>query len=811
MINERKLAFKYLCKKKRRSITTLFAIIIAVFLIFVSGNLILSAYYAFQQSNLKAYGDYVAYLKDFQIEKIPDLEKEGAVLRALENKLYDVGELERQKDWIQCEFHYFEDFSDFPFYYEITEGSIPTKPGEIMLHEKWKYYLGESCNIGDTITLSVREYELDETTQNFSRDKITKTYTLAGYYDASEDCWLANSVVLVKDEERNSDSLYRAYFDSTEEGYEGKEDWAVNIGFDIGNKTKVNLIYQNADGIEGALIYLLMIIAGIIIGGFAAIVIRNAFVISVVERTRDYGMLRCVGASKRQIRNVAFYEAIMLWVTGEVIGLIISYLFLYGGINIAKEYFYLSEDFRLVQQPVLVIGTCLITFAVTLFGLLEPARQINQLRPLDALRNQKDVKKERIRTGRKNGGLVGKIFGVEGEYAYKNLIRNRKKFITMTANSIISIAVFVGVNGTFIYTEQIYKASEIEYPDYNARILFQEYGSDSIDSVEENLKNIRGVSNVVVSHAYCYRIGDGKIIVKEDGSGVYVDVYIVATNETGDFIPKDSVLEGELKKLDVGECYIINGCKDEDGMEILEHYDIVPGGKIEVAKERYGKETEEGIVSELDIVAVLKEHPVQAILDYEVIMLMSEEGFQALCQEQGIKYKETGEIYFKIDGSCDVNKVQELVEDNGMLFDDYQYDERTLVTKVKRIQLTVNIILILIALISFANLSNSMESNLILREKERQILRAVGMSHKQYVKMILLEGMLSVLIALIIGTALGIIFGYGIFRILYPFWRLQAKKLKFMVPIFSIVFAGVGLTLLTVLSSISGIKKEDWN
>ena len=811
MINERKLAFKYLCKKKRRSITTLFAIIIAVFLIFVSGNLILSAYYAFQQSNLKAYGDYVAYLKDFQIEKIPDLEKEGAVLRALENKLYDVGELERQKDWIQCEFHYFEDFSDFPFYYEITEGSIPTKPGEIMLHEQWKYYLGENCNIGDTITLSVRENELDETTQKLGWDKITKTYTLAGYYDASENCWLANRVVLVKDEERNSDSFYRAYFDSTEEGYEGKVDWAVNIGFEIGNKTSVNLVYQNADGSEGALIYLLMLIAGIIIGGFAAIVIRNAFMISIVERTRDYGMLRCVGASKRQIRNEVFYEAIMLWATGEVIGLIVSYLFLYGGIKMAKEYFYLSEDFQLVHQPVLMVGTCLLTFAVTLFGLLEPARQINQLRPLDALRNQKDVKKERFRKGRRNGALAGKIFGVEGEYAYKNLIRNRKKFITMTANSIISIAVFVGVNGAFIYTEQIYKESEIEYPDYNAKILFQEYGPESIDSVEENLKNIKGISNVVVSHACCYRIGDGTITWKEDGSGVFVDAYIIATKELADFIPKDSVPERELKKPDVGECYMINGCKDEDGMEILELYDVVPGGKIEVAKEKHERETEEGIVSELDIIAVLKEQPVQDILDYEVVMMMSEEGFQTLCQEQGIDYKETGEIYFKIDGACDVNKVQELVEDNGMLCYDYQYDERTAVMKVKRIQLTVNIILILIALISSANLFNSMESNLILREKERQILRAIGMSHKQYVKMILLEGMLSVLIALIIGTALGIIFGYGIFRILYPFWRLQAKKLKFMVPIFSIVFAGVGLTLLTVLSSISGIKKEDWN
>ena len=115
-----------------------------------------------------------------------------------------------------------------------------------------------------------------------------------------------------------------------------------------------------------------------------------------------------------------------------------------------------------------------------------------------------------------------------------------------------------------------------------------------------------------------------------------------------------------------------------------------------------------------------------------------------------------------------------------MLCYDYQYDERTAVMKVKRIQLTVNIILILIALISSANLFNSMESNLILREKERQILRAVGMSHKQYVKMILLEGMLSVLIALIIGTALGIIFGYGIFRILilYPVCPCSASSLQ---------------------------------
>lgn len=46
MINERKMAFKYLCKKKSRSLATLFAIALATFIVFVSGNLILSALYA---------------------------------------------------------------------------------------------------------------------------------------------------------------------------------------------------------------------------------------------------------------------------------------------------------------------------------------------------------------------------------------------------------------------------------------------------------------------------------------------------------------------------------------------------------------------------------------------------------------------------------------------------------------------------------------------------------------------------------------------------------------------------------------------
>ena len=63
-------------------------------------------------------------------------------------------------------------------------------------------------------------------------------------------------------------------------------------------------------------------------------------------------------------------------------------------------------------------------------------------------------------------------------------------------------------------------------------------------------------------------------------------------------------------------------------------------------------------------------------------------------------------------------------------------------------------------------MTNFSETRKIFREKERKIMRIVGLSLKQYRKMILLEGMLSMMIALILGTTLGLGFGYGIYNIM---------------------------------------------
>lgn len=174
MINERKLAWKYLCKKKSRSLATLFAISLAVFIIFLSENLIMSAFYTSKNTELKNEGNHIAYLEGMSIEQIAELEKDGAVVCALENSIYFDGKIGTDSIRGSFEFYYFEDFSKFPFYYEITQGKTPEQPGEIMLNEEWKYYLGEDFEIGDSITvqLTARELGIENDQQNMEEEEV---------------------------------------------------------------------------------------------------------------------------------------------------------------------------------------------------------------------------------------------------------------------------------------------------------------------------------------------------------------------------------------------------------------------------------------------------------------------------------------------------------------------------------------------------------------------------------------------------------------------------------------------------------------
>jgi putative ABC transport system permease protein len=114
------------------------------------------------------------------------------------------------------------------------------------------------------------------------------------------------------------------------------------------------------------------------------IAILNTLAIGVIERTREIGMLRAIGAERRQVRRMVIAEALLLAAIGTAFGLIaglyLSYIFVQGvG---ASGIFKMQYSFPLVM---LIVATA----AGLIFGVLAalvPARQASQMKIIQALR-----------------------------------------------------------------------------------------------------------------------------------------------------------------------------------------------------------------------------------------------------------------------------------------------------------------------------------------------------------------------------------------------------------------------------------------
>lgn len=134
--------------------------------------------------------------------------------------------------------------------------------------------------------------------------------------------------------------------------------------------------------ITDALRYFLAAMAAIslIVGGIG---IMNIMLVSVTERTREIGLRKALGATRRQVLNQFLFEAIALTLVGGIIGLFIGTMFSYL-ISIVIRLLDYNWDFVISISSVLVaIGISIIIGII--FGYY-PAKRASDLSPIEALR-----------------------------------------------------------------------------------------------------------------------------------------------------------------------------------------------------------------------------------------------------------------------------------------------------------------------------------------------------------------------------------------------------------------------------------------
>ena len=566
-----------------------------------------------------------------------------------------------------------------------------------------------------------------------------------------------------------------------------------------------------------AIIILIVIVASVF-------VIRNSFAISITEKTKLYGMLSSVGATSRQIRHNVLFEGFVLALIGIPLGILLGVgvvailiqllnMLLVDMLN-GTSFVYSVPVFAIV----LAVALSLLTI---LFSTLGSAFRASRIAPVDAVRGNNDIKIKKKQKAYKCPSFIKKLFGMGGEIAYKNLKRSKKKYRTTVISIVVSVAVFIAVS-SFIQYGTEYSSKYYHEIDYNLSVdrmgLYSDF--DEMVSDYENLSELDGVKNCRlegVLGGYIKRTDELKDVLTDDASiynftSAESDFYYLELLAFDDVTYKQKLKELGLDYNEVKDKGIlINNFEYLDENEHLQKGELFKADKVKSLNVRESNDPayEEYYKSaDIEIAKVYNTTP-EALKYFrpsesDVYLLVS---LDTLKNNYDIDYLSEG-IYINAENA---NELEETISnlDGGQEFSVYNVEK--MANMYNAMTLVISIFaygfIIVISLIGVTNIFNTITTNMRLRSKEFAMLKSIGMTKREFNRMIRLESLFYGVKSLLIGIPLGLLAGLGIFK---AFSMNLATD--FVVPysaiIISIVFV-FAVVWMIMRFSISKVQKQN--
>lgn len=271
--------------------------------------------------------------------------------------------------------------------------------------------------------------------------------------------------------------------------------------------------------------------------------IYNSFSISVGERTRQFGMLKSVGATGRQIRGSVIFEVLVLCGVGIPLGMIA------GCAGIGVTFWCLKDQFGfLATSATAADGLVEMHLAITPAGLLLaalvclftalvsawiPARRAMKLSPVEAIRQSADVKLRRRDV--RSSPITKLLFGFEGMMAAKNFSRNRKRYRSTVISIFLSVTLFVSASSFCAYLTDAagtYSTNEgIDLGYYHWKTADSVDDTPTADEMYEKLCAVEGVRQ---STKYKFSMFDFKLSRADADPQLIKNAAIFNAEEVGD-------------------------------------------------------------------------------------------------------------------------------------------------------------------------------------------------------------------------------------------------------------------------------------
>ena len=352
---------------------------------------------------------------------------------------------------------------------KLEQGRMPQSETEIALPEELSFRDGIDWKPGDTISLELGERTLDGqvlseqdpyTQEEAFTARETRIYTVVGIYSGMPYPARTESgypALTCGSGGENYTVFFTLHQVRDTYAYLAEQNWDGSCG---GNYSLLMYSGASANSYFNTMLYGLMgILMGLIMFGSISL-IYNSFSISVAERTKQFGLLKSVGATRRQIRYTVLYEALLLCLVGIPVGLLVGCAGIGVTLYALRDHFALLmgvEDTVVQMRLHLTAWILLLSAAVGLLTALIsawiPARRAMRLSPMEALRQTSDIRvsPRQVKTSR----LTGKLFGYCGTLASKNFKRNRRKYRATVVSLFLSLVLFISSSAFAMYLTRV--------------------------------------------------------------------------------------------------------------------------------------------------------------------------------------------------------------------------------------------------------------------------------------------------------------------------------------------------------------------
>lgn len=543
-------------------------------------------------------------------------------------------------------------------------------------------------------------------------------------------------------------------------------------------------------------IYAIFILILFVISIFGILIIRNAFTISLSERQKQFGALRSIGASKKQIFKMVMLEGIMLSLIAIPLGILLSFSLVAIIISIYNKFMSSMNLFYQIYVYPEFIMLSLIFIMLTIFAsAFYPALKASRVTPMEAVRLNNIYK---IKKSKENYPLIKKVFGPNGQIAYKNMKRNRKAFTSSTISLCISIILFLVFAAIINFLTDNYITHYDEQYDINVTLP---------ESHPELLDKIKSISSIDEIHIF-----QSDFIYFSD-SLYFTEEYIESSadeesNHLNIFALDDNTYNNYLQNLKIDDKYfgiIINNAKvfeDNAAIELnLVNRPTTYNNSDYLVSSPYMTIDNLYMTDAFSYWQLFT--PVSLIVDFATYDYISS-------QNPSHKLDKTYNFYINAKNYHEFDKeMNQIVDDNPNV--EIGYTNYKIITYNSRMQILaftfiIYSVLIFIALISITTIFSSLNTSISVREKEFSVFRSIGMSKKGINKMLILESFFLGLKVLLISLPISIII-IKIMSEIFIVMTLLNKNTVISYPVFYIVLTILVVLLLIVLVTIYSINK----